>query len=332
MQRRTKLVSDLGRILAHFSLQELKDDVIPEFKSVTWKKVKEKLMAEKMSLTVKSATMILTSSLTTLGIEELTRKLYDIMLIDVAFHSKQKFWVTCKLIGNPERQIPLKSIERNLTQACRRNDLECIIRVLPRDDLIWLMIIEKRIVKNQGIVLQKPVYAAYYWGERYLFLANHKPLIIKVIAQALDYDNGIILKLRGQSLESLFRMLKNKESQAASLGTFLESRFEPELPKESSNGIDYTTLLTRKQYTKDFFGDDPPQISKLIVTDNEKTWHGIKSVPKMEKAKVETSVVFKSNNVLQMMQGMVHIGAIKLPLPPFITKVTTQAQTTVNAS
>lgn len=320
----------IDTVLHHFSLEQLVDVVLPEFKILSWTSVRRKIIQEQFPLNKDSVIRVMVLAVKKHKARDetyVTEILQIIRLLDIVIHHHRFKWTAFAMSGLSRQ----RTRKRYYTSSDIQDSIESIfsqkrrivhVAVIVQDEICWISLIERTHANGKGIVYKAPIFVAHFPGQPYFFISHSgkKEDILDIISRALGYHDAEDCSLSGKNVRHLFRFLKNLESDASSVQDVLQGvkEYRPVVIEETPRGIDFTQHKSRSEFADFCFGSEPT-LQQINVKCSPCHWTVGDIVPDVEgKIFGSMEVSFQSPDILEMLKEMTVKGIFPTPPPTYI--------------
>nr|CAD7203154.1 unnamed protein product [Timema douglasi] len=322
----TEVLNGLSRALKLFKLTEFKSIVLPLFEEITWSEVKKRIIKEKKTFTVQSLTDLLINQVKRLEVDDLLTRVHNLQLLEKAVHPERVIWKAVYLEQGEGRfctKWSAKFFQQELKRKCTTNNLSTVIQVIHRNNLLWIMVVVKKVVHNRGVQLGRPTYLAFVPLDKYLFFAcGATNSLLNAVKETFGADYIKKCNLSGRDIKSLYQMLKNKENSAFNTrSVVLDNQTFTRVvhPERTLHGLDFSRTNDRRRYIKSLLGDNPPVVQRLEIEVRNCRWQAKHLVRGID-MKLSSTVTLTAPNIPDMIENMATTGALRTPAPHFISQ------------
>ncbi|CAH1395976.1 unnamed protein product [Nezara viridula] len=315
-------------LLKKFRAEELPKVLESAFGSNFWKDIKDFALNRKISLSNSRNVAMICLNIykaqepTTADIQKV---LWYLNFFDVSCHSTVTW--KCALLLDRIDKFPtdLEDLRRKIIQSyrCEARDVEMILTL--KEDLIWLMVIEKKITKK-GIKFGKPFFVVINISldKQYIFFhpgfendssndVNH----LMLISMALGYEKYREVSFEGKDVKSLFEMIKRHNTQQNQIAVF-----QPKKVLMEENVMDFTQGKDRSNYAENVL---PPGLTNLseFTVHSRIEWRG--DMPLCRRCLVVTQLRIRtkgrSSSVETVLRELIALGLVSIPVPHYISRL-----------
>ncbi|XP_051171374.1 uncharacterized protein LOC127288134 [Leptopilina boulardi] len=322
-------------IIKHFKFEELENTVVPVFPETSWKKIRTDLIESQQRLSVLNVTKIISRLIDdhNLTNKDLKNRLSLLEVIDISRHHMKKTWYTFEMLKIKEKiNFMTKSeVTTRIMEFFSEQNVSAEVYTANYDGFIFVAIKEKPKSKQRKTVRLIPICFALILGQDHFFCSKKTVTnpYIRVISNSMGYGEYKRVQLFGRNLRSLFKLLWQKRQGAINTETMEDVPYQDHKPLITSTGINFTQAIHRKQYVKNFFGPDPPQVETLALQCANSTWYDEETVEKLPNYNLCIGWNFNSTNVNNLLQNLIKEKVIQLPMPAYLSKWTTSGRNSI---
>uniref|UniRef100_A0A1B6J4U3 Centromere protein N n=1 Tax=Homalodisca liturata TaxID=320908 RepID=A0A1B6J4U3_9HEMI len=320
--QKQRLKNEIKTTLSRFHINQLTSESIVSLFELETVEINHHLNELKLPFKKQSVVQLLGVRARAFSVEELSDLHGLLQLYRIAYFSHTKNWSPLNLLepdDNLQSPADEEIIRRNLLQAFRIKGLNAIINVITHDELVWVMIVGKKLTRKKGIRLQTPLFLCYEVGTPYIFVASPVPIsVMECILKAMQYKKHKVHHLEGRNIKSLLFLLRNK---AMNVGKNKTIAYEPAEAEVGRRNIDFTKRKAREIYANNVFqATDSVMLESLSLT-ADSTWRDNVIVPEMTGEPFKATLQLKSKNLFGMIKDMIANNMIVTPLPEYVQTV-----------
>ncbi|XP_014286898.1 uncharacterized protein [Halyomorpha halys] len=321
-------LDQLFRFLKKFRAEELPEVLENAFYRNFWKDIKNFALKRKINLTNSRNVVMICYNLykaqepTNADIQKV---LWYLQFSDVLCHSNV-IW-KCAALVDRIGQFPsdLEDLKRKITQSyrCEARDVEMVMTL--KEDLIWLMVIEKKITKK-GIKFGKPFFVVINVSldKQYVFFcpafkndSSNEVNHLMLISIALGYEKYREVSFEGKDVKSLFGMIKRHKTEQNQIAVF-----QPKKVLMEDNILDFTQGRARLNYANQVL---PPGLTNLseFTVHSRIEWRGDMPLCRRCLGFTELRIRTKgrSSSVETVLRELIALGFVSIPVPHYITRL-----------
>jgi len=321
------LKKNIESTLLLFKFCDLISDVILDLFALEPIQVKEKLNEFKLPYNKVSVAKLLSIRSNAFGIQDLEDIYHSLQLYRTAFSSKQKKWITLNLL-EPAEDISFptdeKVIRHNILQGLRIKGLNAVVKVITYNELIWVMIIEKKLTRRNGMKLLAPIFWCYEIGLPFIFTASKiRGTLMECILRAMKYKNHKSKQLEGKDVKSLLALIKHKSINKSN------HLFPYTQQAQVGRGFfDISARKSRESYVSKVFDTKDPITLETFTVKAEAVWRG-DLIPEMKGEPFPVTMTLQSKDLVGMLKHMVSTNMVTTPLPAYLQEIVRSAKNQV---
>ncbi|XP_054275656.1 uncharacterized protein LOC128994861 [Macrosteles quadrilineatus] len=319
--QKKNLRSNIKDLLQRFKFKELISDVVLGIFDLEPEEVKEKMSELRLPSDKDSVATLLSSRTQAFSVQDLEEMYHLLLLYRTAFDSKKKKWTPVNLL-EPADDLSFATDENlirlNILQGLRIKGLNAVVKVITHEDLIWVMIIEKKLTRRRGIKLMTPLFICYEIGTPYIFTASKiNETTMECLLRAMKYKKHKLQHLEGRDVKSLLSLLKHKTSNRS-------NQIVPCTQGAVRVGhryFDVSKKQSRETYVNRVFDTKDPIILETFNVRANTVWRG-DVIPGMQGEPFTMALSLQSKNLVGMIKHMSSIDMINTPLPDYLQEIT----------
>ncbi|KAE8738072.1 hypothetical protein FOCC_FOCC016447 [Frankliniella occidentalis] len=238
-----------------------------------------------------------------------------VMLMGIAHNPSRRKWTAYTLEGNVQQDKLDSDLEDAIKHNFLENNIHATVIVRCLNNLHWIRIVKKKLVKNK-LKVSAPLYVAHFIGQPYLFFSpkDTSDTFIQPLTDSLGYDNFKFSNLDGYDLTSLLKHLNQKGLKRGFVGRLPSLNNVEETPM----GKDFSQHADKRKFISDIMGPCPPKLSNYVVEAKNLPWKGRLTNPLMREKTFNMRIQFKTNDTVEMLKDMAECGALKVPPPSYV--------------